>query len=113
MSTTENDDKRGERLSEWAETLDQISADAIVVRGNGKDSGRALLVAALGSAEAVDKAIGRPNLSGVSGRGESPVRQVRLPRDLDQALVERAASEHRKPSEIVRDALTAYLGKAS
>lgn len=114
MSRTENDDdKRGEELSAWAEALDTISADAIVVRGNGEDSGRALLEAALGSAEAVGKAIGRPNLSGVSGRGESPVRQVRLPRALDEALVERAESEHRKPSEIVREALTAYLSRAS
>ncbi|RFA13913.1 hypothetical protein B7R21_07580 [Subtercola boreus] len=114
MSTSEKDDDlRGEQLSAWAESLDGIPVDSVVIRGNGEDSGRALLEAALGSSEAVDRAIGRPNLSGLSGRGKSPVRQVRLPVALDRALVQRANVEHRKPSEIVREALVAYLGKAS
>ncbi|TQL53967.1 hypothetical protein FB464_1490 [Subtercola boreus] len=95
------------------ESLDSIAADAVDVRGNGRDSGRALLEAALGSTEAVDRALGRPNLRGVSGSGKSPVRQVRLPVGLDQALVQRADLEHRKLSEIVREALAAYPGKAS
>ena len=114
MSKSENDDQlRGEQLSAWAESIDGIPADAVVIRGNGEDSGRALLEAALGSSGAVDAAVGRPNLSGHSGRGKSPVRQVRLPMALDEALVQRANSEQRKPSEIVREALAAYLGKAS
>ncbi|WP_394357997.1 hypothetical protein [Paenarthrobacter ureafaciens] len=32
---------------------------------------------------------------------------------MDAQLVARAAAEHRKPSEIMRDALAEYLAKAS
>lgn len=52
---------------------------------------------------------GRPGLNGGAGSGESPKRQVRLPRELDAALTERAAAEHRRPSAIIRDALSDYL----
>lgn len=107
------DMERGERLSEWAEDLDGIPEDATVVRGTGERPGRALLEAALGSGEAVERAIGRPTLSGRAGTGESPVRQVRLPRELDALLIERAEAENRRPSEVVREALVAYLGEAS
>ncbi|WP_105036566.1 ribbon-helix-helix protein, CopG family [Cryobacterium aureum] len=53
--------------------------------------------------------MGRPTLSGRAGTGRSPVPQVRLPQDLDALLIERAEAEHRRPSEIVREALAAYL----
>lgn len=49
---------------------------------------------------------GRPSLS---GHGRSPARQVRLPAQLDAALVARAAAEERRPSDILRDALSEYL----
>ena len=52
---------------------------------------------------------GRPGLSGRRGAGPSPKRQVRLPRDLDALLDERAKHEGKKPSVIMRDALDAYL----
>lgn len=52
---------------------------------------------------------GRPDLSGRRGAGPSPKRQVRLPRDLDALLAERAVRDHKKPSVIMRDALDAYL----
>lgn len=52
---------------------------------------------------------GRPSLSGTTGSGRSPKRQVRLPVELDDALTRRAEAEHRRPSEILRDALTQYL----
>lgn len=54
-------------------------------------------------------AAGRPSLNGSTGAGPSPKRQVRLPTALDDALTERAEREHRKASEIIRDALDAYL----
>lgn len=54
-------------------------------------------------------ALGRPNLNGDVGVGPSPKRQVRLPIGLDQALTERAKRERRNASEIIRDALDAYL----
>lgn len=108
---TKADEERAARLSEWAENLESIPRDAVVIRGRGNEPGRALLEAALGSPEAVDRAIRRPSLDGRAGK--SPVRQVRLPRDLDALLVKRAEAEDRKPSEVVREALYAYLGKAS
>lgn len=52
---------------------------------------------------------GRPTLSGTTGSGRSPKRQVRLPADLDAALTRRAEEEHRRPSEIMREALSQYL----
>lgn len=52
---------------------------------------------------------GRPSLSGRPGAGPSPKRQVRLSRELDALLTERAERDDRKPSVIIRDALEAYL----
>lgn len=57
--------------------------------------------------------MGRPSLSGKQGLGPSPKRQVRLGRDLDAALTEREKTEQRGASEIIRDALTQYLQRAS
>lgn len=71
---------------------------------------RDLLDDIIGSDE-LDRAIGRgrPALGGRAGSGPSPKRQVRLPQELDELLTERAAAEHRKPSDVMRDALNAYL----
>lgn len=107
---TKAEEERAAKLSDWAENLDGIPADAVVVKGSGNQPGRALLESALGSPEAVDRAIRRPSLDGRAGK--SPVRQVRLPRDLDALLVKRAEAEGRKPSEVVREALSAYLDSA-
>ncbi|KZE39556.1 hypothetical protein [Microbacterium sp. T32] len=52
---------------------------------------------------------GRPGLSGRAGSGPSPKRQVRLPRELDDLLTQRAARDHLRPSQIMRDAIDAYL----
>ena len=49
---------------------------------------------------------GKPSLS---GKGASPQIGVRLPVDLRARLAERAKREGRKESEIVREALAAYL----
>ncbi|MCZ2404697.1 CopG family transcriptional regulator [Paenarthrobacter sp. Z7-10] len=65
---------------------------------------------ALGSPEAVKRAVGKPSLS---SSGTSPSRTVRLPKDMDAQLVARSEIEHRKPSEILREALVQYLAKAS
>ncbi|MFZ4892969.1 hypothetical protein ACL9RL_00805 [Plantibacter sp. Mn2098] len=102
------------QLSDWAESdavFDGMT-HATVQHGDGDSPGRALLAAALGSESAVDRALGRPTLDQGRPSGVSPVRHVRLPVELDEALKARAAAEHAKPSEIVRAALVAYL-KAS
>ncbi len=73
--------------------------------------GRALLEAALGGPAAADRAMGgRPPLDSASTRGQhAPVRQVRLPVSMNDALSQQAAAEGRRPSEIIREALAAYL----
>lgn len=102
--------ERYHRLSEWAENLDTLPEGAKVTKSTGDGAGQALLEAALGSAEAVQRSVGRPSLS---GKGTAPVRSYRLPEDLLRELGDRARSEHRKQSEIVRDALEQYLHRAS
>lgn len=100
------------RTSEWAESEEfEIPADVRISRGDeAAAEGRAMLIAALGSEDAVRAAVsGRPSLSGTVGVGPSPKRQVRLPIDLDQALTARAERENKRASEIIRDALDAYL----
>lgn len=49
---------------------------------------------------------GRPSLS---GRGASTVVRARVPDELRAALAERARQDERSESEVVRDALEAYL----
>ena len=61
------------------------------------------------SAAEVQARLGRPGLDGTAGIGRSPKRQVRLPRDLDQLLDQRAREQHRTPSELMRDAIDRYL----
>ena len=65
-------------------------------------------VEVIGAAE-VRARLGRPGLGGSVGSGRSPKRQVRLPHDLDQLLDQRAAEQHRTPSELMRDAIDPYL----
>ena len=104
-----NDMPNHEELSEWAESLETLPPSAKVTKSNGDGAGRAMLEAALGSAEAVDRAIGRPSLS---EHGVSPSRTLRFPSDLDAALVSQAQAEHRKPSELIREAVIQYLPHA-
>lgn len=100
-------------LSDWAESLDNLPDEAVVTAGEELEAGRAYLENLLGSSTAVDRAMGRPSVDGTMTAGKSPVRQVRLPRELDALLAERAELEHRKPSEVMREALALYLRKAS
>lgn len=99
---------RYRELAAWAETAD-IGPDAVITKAEGPGAGQALLEAALGSKEAVTRAVGKPSLS---AKGTSPSRTLRLPKDMDAQLVARAAAEHRKPSAVLRDALAEYLTKA-
>lgn len=100
---------RYDALASWAETAD-IAPGARITKATGPEAGRALLEAALGSPEAVRRAVGKPSLS---KKGTSPSRSVRLPDDMDAQLLARSAQEHRKPSEVLREALREYLAKAS
>ncbi|AAT89904.1 hypothetical protein Lxx22270 [Leifsonia xyli subsp. xyli str. CTCB07] len=57
----------------------------------------------------MDAVLGRPSIDQGRPAGVSPVRHVRLSPEMDTALKARATAEHRKPSEVVREALAAYL----
>ncbi|MGF4043859.1 ribbon-helix-helix protein, CopG family [Paenarthrobacter nitroguajacolicus] len=103
------EDERYADLAEWAETAD-IGPDAHITKAKGPEAGHSILEAALGSAAAVRRAVGKPSLS---AKGTSPSRSIRLPEEMDAQLLARAAAEHRKPSAIMRDALAEYLAKAS
>jgi len=106
----------------YAAWSDRIEADDIhtpetaqAFEGAGAQRATRALLEEIVGAKELDRAIGRgrPTLAGVGKRGESPKIQVRLPRDLDEALKARAAIEHRKPSELAREAIALYLRDAS
>lgn len=74
------------------------------------DDARRLLMEATGAtstAELMHIALGRPAL-GTKG-GASPVVRARVPQALKERVAEIAAREHRNESDIVRDALAAYV----
>ena len=103
--------KRAAELSEWAESeAFSLPEGMRVIRDNA--AARALVSAAIGGEEVLRPVLGRPALDGTVASGPSPKRQVRLPRDIDALLLRRAEAEHRTPSELMRDAITAYV-KAS
>ena len=93
-------------LSQWAEnemTLPQNSTTAL----RGEDAaaaGRALL----------ERVTGRPRLDPTDDHGgPSPKRQVRLPAAVSRRVDAIAAAQNRKPSEVMRDAITAYIDTTS
>lgn len=57
--------------------------------------------------EAVHVAVGRPSL-GTAG-GQSPIVRARVPQKLKDSVQTLAAREHRAESDIVREALAAYI----
>lgn len=106
---TEADEERYALLAAQVEDTDDIPADALVIDATADHPGRALLEELLGSPEAVERAMGRPSVDGTMSAGKSPVVQARVSLDLKRRLESQAAAEHRKPAELVRDALEAYL----
>ncbi|HEV7184132.1 MAG: ribbon-helix-helix domain-containing protein [Actinomycetales bacterium] len=106
------EEERYARAAGWAEGIDGIPEDATVVDATAGNDGRRLMEELLGSPEAVERAMGRPSVDGSMTAGHSPVRQVRLSRELDEMLTARAEAEHRKRSEVIREALTSYLRSA-
>ncbi|HEY3556335.1 MAG TPA: hypothetical protein VGL05_02660 [Kribbella sp.] len=96
-------EKDYDAAAEWAEhdmSLPENSRTAL--RGQAAaEFGRELIERSRG---------GRPSIDPDAGPGEnSPVRQVRLPRSLDNDLVAFAEVNHRNLSEVMREAITEYL----
>lgn len=97
------DEKDYDAAAAWAEH------DMIVKRGAASTL-RGAAAAAEGR-ELIERSQGgRPSIDPAAAPGqESPVRQVRLPRALDEGLEALAESQHRTASEIMRDAISDYL----
>ncbi|MEU0092739.1 CopG family transcriptional regulator [Kribbella sp. NPDC006257] len=96
-------EKDYDAAAEWAEHDMRLPAGS-------KSSLRDADAAAFGR-ELVERSQGgRPSIDPDAGPGEkSPVRQVRLPRALNADLDAFARSHHRKPSDVLREALSEYL----
>jgi hypothetical protein len=89
--------------ADWAEkdmTLKPASSTAL----RGRDAaafGRDLLERATG---------GRPSIDPNAPAGQhSPVRQVRLPAEVNEQLAALAKAQDRRPSDVIRSALAEYL----
>lgn len=100
MSSGEKDYRQA---AEWAEhdmTLKPSSKTAL--RGDTAATfGRDLLERATG---------GRPSIDPKARPGQhSPVRQVRLPAEVNEQLADLARAEHRSPSDVIRAALADYI----
>jgi hypothetical protein len=110
---SKDEEARYAQMADWAEGLDDIPTDVEVIDATINQDGRKLMEDLYGSGEAIERAMGRPSVGGRMSPGHSPVRQVRLSRELDALLTARAEEEHRKRSEVIREALDHYLRKAS
>jgi hypothetical protein len=110
-----HDDERYEQLSTQVEAEGfTIPADAVVTTGHGEQPGRDYLAPFMSTDEldaAAQRGRGRPRLS-PAGAGRSPKRQVRLPDELDAALVTLAQHQGRSPSAVMRQAIEEYVNTA-
>jgi len=98
-----NTEKDYQQAAEWADkdmTLKPASTTAL--RGEAAATfGRELLERAPG---------GRPSIDPKARPGQhSPVRQVRLPAEVNDQLAALAHAEHRSPSDVIRAALADYI----
>lgn len=103
----ERSEQNYEQAADWAEQRMTLKAGSTTaLRGPAAaERGRALLDRAGG---------GRPPLDPNATPGQhSPVRQVRLPAEVNDQLTARAAAEHRRPSDVIRSALADYLAAHS
>jgi hypothetical protein len=92
-----------EQAAEWAEhDMALKPASTTALRGQAAaDFGRDLLERSTG---------GRPSIDPKARAGQhSPVRQVRLPAEVNDQLAALAEAQHRRPSDVIRAALAEYL----
>jgi hypothetical protein len=97
------DTKDIQRAAKWAEEDMALKPDSsTALRGAAAAAfGRELLEKATG---------GRPSIDPNARTGQhSPVRQVRLPAEVNEQLAALAKAQHRRPSDVIRAALADYL----
>lgn len=112
MTLSKKDQDRYDRMASVEES--QLSESRLGQSAHGTDAaviGQQLLLEALGSRDAVTKAVGRPRLDGAAASGEeSPTIRVRVPQDRKERLEQLRIAQHRKyASDLVRDAIDEYL----
>ena len=100
--------------ADWAEhemDLSQATSGAERRGAAAATHGRQMLEQAAGGPAELEKLVrGRPSIDPAAGPGEhSRVRQVRLPAAQNQQLDALAASEGRRPSDLMREAVAEYL----
>lgn len=100
-----------DKLAERAERGELSVKPGTVRRGpKAAEEAQRLLMEATGATSADELtriALGRPTLG--SKGGASPVVRARVPQALKERVAEIAEREHRKESDVVRDALAAYV----
>lgn len=101
--TTTPDPDRYHALADWAES------DAPTIHPDKGTSGPQSQAAAH---ELLRRAGGRPSVDPAATPGEhSPRRQVRLPRRISDRVDELAGADNRSPSDLMRDAIVAYVNQ--
>jgi Ribbon-helix-helix protein, copG family len=97
------DSKDIQKAAKWAEDDMTLKPDSTTaLRGKAAATfGRDLLEKATG---------GRPSIDPNARAGQhSPVRQVRLPAEVNEQLAALAKAQQRRPSDVIRAALADYL----
>jgi hypothetical protein len=104
-------DSRYDDLATRAERGELTIKPGTVLRGEpARSAARDALMEATGAGtvpQAATLAVGRPRAG--TGRGPSPVVRARVPQELKDRVQAIAAHEHRDESDIVREAVAAYV----
>lgn len=112
MTISKKDQARYERMAAVEESEHGVLRHGDSARGEQASSiGEQMLRDALGSEEAVTRAVGRPRVGGGVPTGEhSPTIRVRVEQDRKERLERlRIAQQRRSASDLVRDAIDEYL----
>ena len=106
MSNKKDDEKDYQAAADWAE-------HEMTLKPNSKTALRGAEALAFGR-DLIERATaGRPSIDPDAAPGQhARVRQVRLPAEVDRRLEELAGTQHRRPSDVMRDALAEYLARA-
>jgi hypothetical protein len=112
VTLSKKDQDRYDRMAAAEEHSGGESLPGEIARGAGAAAlGQQMLLEALGSEEAVARAVGRPHIDGRGPDGShSPTIHVRVAEDRRARLERLRGLQHRRyTSDLVRDAIDEYL----
>ena len=109
-----NSEKDYQAAADWAEHDIDWAEHDMTLKPASTTALRSAAAAAHGRA-ALERALGgRPSIDPNAKPGQhSRTRQVRLPADINDRLDQTAAAQHRRASDVMRDALAEYLAHAA